>query len=60
MNMQAPTMEQAQAELQKYYGYPDFREGQKKIVQHLLEGGDTLGIMPTGGGNRSVTRFRRC
>lgn len=36
--------------LQKYYGYPDFREGQKKIVASLLEGQDTLGIMPTGGG----------
>ncbi|WP_422658024.1 DNA helicase RecQ [Paenibacillus sp. EC2-1] len=36
--------------LQKYYGYPDFREGQKKIVSSLLEGRDTLGIMPTGGG----------
>ncbi|UNK17478.1 DNA helicase RecQ [Paenibacillus sp. N3/727] len=36
--------------LQKYYGYPDFREGQKKIVASLLEGRDTLGIMPTGGG----------
>ncbi|NMO96100.1 DNA helicase RecQ [Paenibacillus lemnae] len=36
--------------LQKYYGYPDFRDGQKKIVASLLEGRDTLGIMPTGGG----------
>ncbi|KKO52969.1 DNA helicase RecQ [Paenibacillus sp. DMB20] len=36
--------------LQKFYGYPDFREGQKKIVASLLEGRDTLGIMPTGGG----------
>lgn len=50
MKMQAPTIEQAQAELQKYYGYPDFRDGQKKIVQNLLEGRDTLGILPTGGG----------
>lgn len=36
--------------LQKFYGYPDFRDGQKKIVASLLEGRDTLGIMPTGGG----------
>lgn len=43
-------MEQAQAALQKYYGYPDFREGQKRIVKNLLEGRDTLGILPTGGG----------
>ncbi|WP_054957595.1 DNA helicase RecQ [Paenibacillus dakarensis] len=40
----------ARAYLQKYYGYPDFREGQKKIVASLLDGRDTLGIMPTGGG----------
>ncbi|MCR8642601.1 DNA helicase RecQ [Paenibacillus sp. N1-5-1-14] len=36
--------------LQKYYGYPDFRAGQKPIIQSLLNGHDTLGIMPTGGG----------
>ncbi|NGM82574.1 DNA helicase RecQ [Paenibacillus sp. 7124] len=50
MNPQELTMEHAQEMLQKYYGYPDFREGQKKIVASLLEGRDTLGIMPTGGG----------
>ena len=36
--------------LQKYFGYPSFREGQKKIIESLLAGHDTLGIMPTGGG----------
>jgi len=43
-------MEAAREYLQRYYGYPDFREGQKKIVDSLLHGRDTLGIMPTGGG----------
>lgn len=43
-------MDTARDYLQKYYGYPDFREGQKKIVASLLAGRDTLGIMPTGGG----------
>lgn len=43
-------MEQAQQLLQKYYGYPDFREGQRRIVASVLSGADTLGIMPTGGG----------
>lgn len=43
-------LNKAREYLQKYYGYPDFREGQKKIVASLLEGRDTLGIMPTGGG----------
>ncbi|GAB6926851.1 DNA helicase RecQ [Paenibacillus sp. JCM 10914] len=43
-------MDTARVHLQKYYGYPDFRDGQKKIVESLLVGRDTLGIMPTGGG----------
>lgn len=50
MNLLELHMEQAQSFLQKYYGYPDFREGQRKIVESVLSGSDTLGIMPTGGG----------
>lgn len=50
MNLLELHMEQAQSYLQKYYGYPDFREGQRKIVESVLSGSDTLGIMPTGGG----------
>lgn len=36
--------------MQKYFGYESFREGQKKIIESLLAGHDTIGIMPTGGG----------
>lgn len=50
MSTEALTMEHAQQLLQKYYGYPDFREGQRRIVESVLSGADTLGIMPTGGG----------
>lgn len=50
MNLLELHMEQAQSFLQKYYGYPDFREGQRRIVESVLSGSDTLGIMPTGGG----------
>lgn len=60
MSVQAPTLERAQDLLQKFYGYPDFREGQKKIVASMLEGNDTLGIMPTGAENRYATRSPRC
>ncbi len=42
--------EQAKELLKKYYGYDDFREGQDTIIKSVLEGQDTLGIMPTGGG----------
>ncbi|MGE7273247.1 DNA helicase RecQ [Brevibacillus panacihumi] len=43
-------LHRAEEVLQKYFGYPTFREGQKKIITSLLEGHDTVGIMPTGGG----------
>ena len=36
--------------LQKHYGYPDFRPGQAEIIQNILEGRDTLAVMPTGAG----------
>lgn len=50
MKTSIKTLEEARGELQKYFGYPDFRAGQTPIVANLLEGRDTLGIMPTGGG----------
>lgn len=50
MNTEQLTIQDARVLLQKYYGYPDFREGQRKIVESVLSGSDTLGIMPTGGG----------
>ncbi|WP_270638789.1 DNA helicase RecQ [Megamonas funiformis] len=36
--------------LQKFYGYEDFRPGQKKVVESLLNRNDTVAIMPTGAG----------
>ncbi len=36
--------------LQKYYGYNSFKEGQQEIINNILNGVDTLCIMPTGGG----------
>lgn len=44
------TMSEARETLKRIYGYDDFREGQSRIIQHLLERKDTVGIMPTGGG----------
>ncbi|RTE09092.1 DNA helicase RecQ [Paenibacillus whitsoniae] len=43
-------LDQARKVLQQVYGYPEFRAGQVSIITNLLEGRDTLGIMPTGGG----------
>lgn len=36
--------------LKKYFGYTSFKEGQEPIIKNILDGFDTLGIMPTGGG----------
>ena len=36
--------------LKKYFGYENFRPGQDQIINHILNGEDCLGIMPTGAG----------
>jgi len=36
--------------LLKYWGYPGFRPLQEVIIQSVLDGKDTLALLPTGGG----------
>ncbi|AFQ42929.1 DNA helicase RecQ [Desulfosporosinus meridiei] len=36
--------------LQRYFGFTQFRDGQQKVIGSLLQGLDTLAIMPTGAG----------
>ena len=43
-------MENARGLLKQYFGYDDFREGQKPLIDAVLDGRDVLGIMPTGAG----------
>lgn len=43
-------IQQAELLLQKVFGYSSFRSGQKKIIESILAGHHTMGIMPTGGG----------
>ena len=36
--------------LQQYFSFNAFREGQQEVIQSIVDGHDTLAIMPTGGG----------
>ena len=46
-----PTPEQV---LQQVFGYSEFRPGQKKVIDAVLEGRDCIALMPTGAG-KSLT-----
>lgn len=45
-----PTLSQARAALQQYFGYADFRTPQLPAVEAVLSRRDALIVLPTGGG----------
>ncbi len=42
--------QEARSTLQRYFGFPDFRPGQRDAIGAALSGKDALIVMPTGGG----------
>jgi ATP-dependent DNA helicase RecQ len=36
--------------LERHFGYKAFRPQQQEVIEHVLEGNDTVVLMPTGGG----------
>ena len=46
----SPRLAEARALLKERFGYDDFRPGQTDAVSAVLEGRDTLVVLPTGGG----------
>ena len=43
-------MAEARRLLLHHFGYPDFRPAQTPVIRSILEGSDTLAVLPTGGG----------
>ncbi len=43
--------------LQQQFGYEGFREGQSEAISYLIEGKDTLVVMPTGSGKSLIYQF---
>lgn len=50
MSHLAARLEEARRQLHGSYGFRDFRPLQRRVVQSILAGRDTLAVLPTGGG----------
>ena len=43
--------------LKKYWGFDEFRDSQKKIIDLVLQKKDVVALLPTGGGNATTSFF---
>ncbi|SER83817.1 DNA helicase RecQ [Salipaludibacillus aurantiacus] len=43
-------LQEAKQRLKEHYGYDEFRDGQKEILEKVFHNKNTMGVMPTGGG----------
>ncbi len=44
------TLEALQEQLDRWFGFREFRSGQAEVIQSVLAGRDTIAVMPTGAG----------
>ena len=51
---------QAQDLLTQYWGHARFRPGQSEVIYRTCKGGDTLVVMPTGGGKSACYQIPAC
>ena len=43
-------MDQLEARLIEFFGFENFRSGQREVIERLLQGRHTLAVLPTGSG----------
>ena len=43
-------LDRARSVLRETFGFPDFRPPQDQVIAHVINGGDALVLLPTGGG----------
>ncbi|MEP7345872.1 MAG: RecQ family ATP-dependent DNA helicase, partial [Gemmatimonadaceae bacterium] len=48
--MDSPRLELARQALQRYFGFAELRDGQKRAIREILAERDSLIVLPTGGG----------
>ena len=55
--MPSHSAETLSANLEKWFGFGEFREGQEQVARCLLEGRSALAVFPTGGGKSLCYQF---
>src|SRR6266849_9192772 len=43
-----PVMNQLDEALRRYFGFAEFRQGQREVLERILTGRHTLAVLPTG------------